>query len=255
MAVAINAVEQDVYPPRVLVSVTGLTLTDSIDVYRVVAGVRTLLRAGHSDSVSDPAYLVLDAELDYGVPVTYLAVVNGSDEYTAGPSTYLLDGGKPVFSDAISNNAAEVVIVAWDELSYATQASVLKLPGRNSVVSGDVGMYESSMEVFLEAGSSVANFRDLLASATARTLQLRNDLGTVSDYVAVISWRERLYSQDRTDTRRIFVLDLVQVAAWADALEASGYTYQDLADTYSAGTYSQLGTDFATYLALSQGEF
>ena len=43
--VEVTATEQDVYPPRVLVSVTGVPLGSSLEVYRVVGADRTLVRA------------------------------------------------------------------------------------------------------------------------------------------------------------------------------------------------------------------
>jgi hypothetical protein len=256
MVVAISAVEQDVYPPRVLISVTGLTLGDSVELYRVVSSERTPIRAGSSDSVTDPSFVRVDAELPFGVPVTYLAVVNGSTELTDGPDTYVLSGGKPVVTDAITGVAAEIIIVAQPSRTRSPEYSMFKVGGRNVVVRGDRGMYESEIELFVEAGSSADNFTDLLDSATEGVVQIRNSIGTISDYVAILKDEERLYSQDRTDERRLFVLQVAEVEGWADALEAKNYTLLDIANYYGvSGTLADIDSDFTTLLGIAQGDF
>ena len=117
-AAAIAVVEQPSWPARVLVTVSGLTLGDSISVYRDVGGERTLLRAGTSAVVTDPSFLVLDAELPFGVPVTYVAIVNGEVTYTSAADTYVLVGGKVAITDALTGLAAEVVIQEWTTKTY-----------------------------------------------------------------------------------------------------------------------------------------
>lgn len=82
MPVALTATLQDVFPPRVLLTVTGLTVTgtpDAVELFRVVAGERTPVRAGSTDAVTDTAFVRVDAELPFGVPVRYEADVNGDN--------------------------------------------------------------------------------------------------------------------------------------------------------------------------------
>lgn len=256
-SVGITAVEQDTYPPRVLVSVTDLNLGDSIQLYRVVGGERTLVRAGEDDSVSDPAFLRVDAELPFGVPVTYTALVNDEHEFSVGPTTYTLPGGKVALSDAISGSSAEAVIRAWPEKNYYRQASRFKVGGRNVVVLGDLGMFEGEIELYVETTSSRDNLFALLESATQGIVQLRQMGGYdgVDSYVAVIGVGERRYSQDGSDQRRTFVLDVSEVESWAPALEATGYTLQDIADAYDGLTLNDLAGDFDTLLDIAQGDF
>ncbi|MDG4821282.1 hypothetical protein O7635_05370 [Asanoa sp. WMMD1127] len=78
MPVAITATEQNVYPPRVQIVVTGLTLGDNVEIYRVVDGRDSLVRASTREDITDTSLAVIDAELPFGVPVSYFAYVNGS---------------------------------------------------------------------------------------------------------------------------------------------------------------------------------
>lgn len=260
MAVAISAVEQDFYPPRILVSITGLTLTDDVIVYRVISAQRTELRAGSVQDIADTSFLVLDAELPFGVPVTYLAVVNSVTEYSTSATTYILgDGGddtKVVFTDAVSGAGAEAIIVAWPDKQYAPQSAVFVVGGRQLAVStGGVGMYTADIELVFEATTSLDNFYTLLNTATEGVIQFRADTSE-SDYWTVQRITESRYSNDWDDERRTVLISVAQVESWAAALEARGFTYQDVADYYGAsGHYTDVSDDYATYLAVAQGDF
>jgi hypothetical protein len=255
-AAAISAAQQDVYPPRVQVSVTNLVIGDSVAIYRVVGGVRTLIQAGFTDSVADPSFLRIDAMLPFGVPVSYVAEVNGVD-YSTSATTYTLPGGKVVISDAIAGLAAEVVIDAWPEKAYDPQATVFKPAGRNVVVSGVFGQWEGDLELSTETTAAADQLRLVLATATQGVVQLRQPGGYdgVDSYFAFTSYRERRYSQDGSDQKRIHIVHALEVDGWAAALAASGFTYQDLADAYAGLTYANLAADYPTYLALAQGDF
>ncbi|WP_139337852.1 hypothetical protein [Micromonospora avicenniae] len=229
-----------------LISVTGLTVGDSVELYRVASGERSALRAGADADVSDTSFLRVDAEMPFGVPVSYLAVVNGSDEYTTAPASYTLPGGKVAVTDAISGASAEVVILAWDEKASSRQSSVFKVGGRNVVVSGDMGMFESDLELFTETTSTRDNLRALLAGATEGVVQIRQPGGYdgVDSYLAVLGTTERRFSQDGSDQRRIFALSVAEVEGWAPMLEARGTTLQDIADAYASTETATLVGDY-----------
>lgn len=248
--------EQDAYPPRVLVSLTDLVIGDAVELYRVVGGVRTLVRAGTSDAVTDPSFLRIDAELPFGVPVSYVAVVNGY-EYATGATTYTLTGGKVALSDAVTGLSAEVVILAWPEKQYAPRASTFRVGGRNVVVAAQMGGYTGAIELYVETTSRLENLRALLAAATEGVVQMRQPGGYdgVDSYIAPLGAPERRFSQDGSDERRVVTLEAVEVEGWAPALEAAGFTYADLEAAYTGLTYADLAGDYATYLALAQAEF
>jgi hypothetical protein len=256
MVVAISADEQDVYPPRVLVTVTGLTAGDDVAVYRVVSATRTAVRAGTTTDAPGTAWLALDAELPFGVPVSYLAVVNGT-EYATGTDTYDLPGGKVVVSDAITGLAAEVIIGAWPEQRYSRPTTRMVVGGRNVAVSGSLPGWQGEIEFFLSTYGGAVNLLDLLRSATEGVVQIRQAGGYdgIDCYVQVADARVRRFSQDGSDPKRLVIVDALEVEAWAPTLEARGFTYADLADAYDpGGTYADLAGDFATYLDLAQAE-
>lgn len=255
-AATFTATEQATYPPRVLLTLADLTIGDDVALYRVVGGVRTAVRAGTAVDVTDPSFLVLDAEIPFGVPVSYVATVNGV-EYTTSPVTYTLPGGKVALSDAITGLAAEVVVSAWPSQSYDPRSSVFRVAGRNIVVSTPTSMWTGSLELYVEATSSVENLRALIANATEGILQIRQPGGYdgVDAYFVAVGVAIRRYSQDGSDERRIIALDAVEVEGWAPALEAQGFTYADLEAAYTGLTYADLAGDYATYLLLAQATF
>lgn len=257
-AAAITVAEQPTWPARVLVSVTGLTLGDSVSVYRVVGGVRTLLRAGETTSVTDTSFLVLDAELPFGVPVTYVAVVNGAITYTSSEDTYELVGGKVAITDAIAGLSAEVVIQEWTSRTYDRRNTAFRIGRRNVVVSGALGQFTSSLTLLTETTSSLENLLDVLAEATGATVQIRQPGGydRIDSHVVVTRVEPTRYDEaDGTDDRALILLDVVETDPWSYQLIAAGYTLQDIADAYSTLTLTDLSNDYATLLALSQGTF
>jgi hypothetical protein len=254
-APSIAATAQDTYPTRVLVSVTDLTIGDDVAVYRVVSGERTAVRAGSSDAVTDPSFLVVDAELPFGVPVSYLAVVEGV-EITTAAVTYTLAGGKVAVTDAITGLAAEVVILAAPERAYDPRSTTFRVGGRNLAVIGATAGFTGSIELYVETTSSRENLLELLAGATEGVVQIRQPgaYDGVDCHVAVLGVTERRWSQDGTDQRRVVALEVLEVEPWADTLAAATYTYADLEALYTGLTYANLAAGYATYLALAQAE-
>jgi len=253
--------EFDLFPPTVAVAVSGLTPGDDVELYRFTASQgRTLLRNGTASSVTDTGFLTVDGELPFDEPVSYIAVVNQVAEYVSSPVTYDLPGGKAVLSDAITGLASQFVILSWPEKEYDRQATVFKVGGRNVVIVGDLGMFEGQIEIFFEAYSSTENFRELLATATEGVLQLRRPLSTydgIDCYLSVVNARERRYSQDGTDGRRVWSLQVAEVEAWSSGQVAQAYTWQDVIDFYASasGTWADLVSDHATWLAVQQADF
>jgi len=258
MTVAITATEQDVYPPRVLVSVTGLTLGDDIAVYREVSGERSLLRAGSASDVTDTSFVRTDAELPFGEPVRYVAVVNSTTEYATSLVTYTLPGGKVTLTDAVTGLSAEVVILNVGDKTYDRNSARFRVGGRNVVVSSDWGQYEGSHDLVTETTSQRDNVMDLLATATEGVIQIRQPGGYdgIDGYLAVDGATERRFSPDGSDERRILTIQFAETEAWAESLEARGFTLQDIADYYGAsGTLQDIADDFTTLLDIAQGDF
>lgn len=255
---AITAAEQGSWPVRVLLSVTAIPEFATVELYRVVGGARTLVRAGFVSEVTGGTLLRIDAELPFGVPVSYVAVVDGGDEeVTTSAVTYVLVGGNVAVTDAVSGLAAEVVILAWDEKARDGDATLFRAAGRNVVVGSPLSQPTSTVELFVRTTSAAENLSTVLSNATSGVVQLRQPGGYdgVDGFYAVLRAVERRWSQDGSDERRRFVVDVAEVDGWAPVLEARGYTLQDVADVYDGLTLAHLDADFATLLALAQGVF
>lgn len=259
MAVAITADEQDSWPPRVLVSVTGLTIGDVVTIYRRTPdGEFTAVRGAVDVEVADTSLVRVDAELPFGTTLSYVAIVNDTDRYDSSTLNVTLTGGKAALSDAITGDAAEVVITAWPEKRYERSASTFRVGGRNVVVLGRRPGFTGTIEISIETDAARQNVNDLLEGATAGTLQLRQPgpYGGVDSYIVVVADTEMRWSQDGTDERRRWALDVLEVEPWAADIEAAGYTLQDIADAYDTPlTLDDLSGDYATLLDIAQGEF
>lgn len=260
---AITVDEQtSAWPPRNLVSVTGLVAGDDVEVYREVAGARTLVRAGSATDVSDPSFVRVDAEFPFGVPVHYVAVVNGADAASAGPDTYTLPGGKVALSDAITGLAAEVVVLSWPDKTRERDATIFRVgtdtgASRNVVVARGLSQPTGVLDLVTQTASALDQLVALLAGATQNIVQLRQPGGyhDVDMYAAVVQAVTRRWSQDGTDERRITSLTYAEVDGWSAELANAGYTLQDIADVYAGQTLADLAGDYATLLDIAQGEF
>jgi hypothetical protein len=128
----INAFAQSVFPPRNLVSATGLTGDDIVTatLYRQVGTALTAVRAASGINVTGQATLLrVDAEQPFGVSLTYAAVltdVNGS-QWTvySGPITSTVTSD--VISDAVRGVGAAVKVespLGWKRDRDATQFNI-----------------------------------------------------------------------------------------------------------------------------------
>jgi hypothetical protein len=258
MVAALSAVEQDTWPPRMLLSATGLSGGGVLYIHRVVAGQRTPVRGANSYVMTgDTSHVVVDAEMPFGVPFSYVLTENGVESLAQGPFTLTLVGGKVALTDAITGQAAEVVIVSIGDRAREAPSSVFNIDGKNRVVSGPVGQYRTTIEYFTETTSISDSLRNLLATATQGIVQQRQPGGYdgVDDYLAILGASDRRFSQDGSDERRIWSVQVAQCDGWGANLEARGFTYQDVADTYAGLTYADLAGDYATYLAVAQGDY
>lgn len=257
-APTIAVTEFALFPPRNAVAIEGLTPGDDVEVYRVVEGQRQLMRDGTHAAVTDTSLVVVDGELPFGKSVYYLALVNSSAEYATTADVYDLPGGKPILSDAVTGESSQFVITSWPSKQYERQASVFKVGGRNVVVSGEVGQFEGRMEIFFEAFSSSEAFLSLLENATEGILQLRSPVASykgVDCWLVVLSASEDRFSQDGTDERRMWVLEVAETDPWSSGFVARSFTYADVATFYTGLTYADLAGDHARYVDILLADF
>lgn len=252
-------VQAEFWPPRVLVTVTGLATypVDHITIYRQVAGVRTVLRGANNVVLGgSDGFVRTDAELPFAVPVTYVAALTAgalSFEITAAPVTAAI--AKVALTDAINGNAAQVVIIAWPEKTSPRPSSTYQVGGRVVVVSSPrAATPASALEVMTETDSARENLDTLLGTATSGVIQLRSEdpikYGDVDAYLAVTEDRRERWSQDGSDQRRRWTLTVQEVEAWPVGLEAGGFTLQDLNDAYPV-SLQQIADSFATLLDIA----
>lgn len=249
----ITATLQATYPPRILITVTNLTPGQTVSVERTAVGDSTRAKVRQADevTVTDPSLVLLDAEEPLGVALTYHLIINGAEVASVGPITATIS--KAALSDAISGSAAEIVILAWPDKSRDSSASVFKVGGRNIVVSGSRGQFTSEVTIFTETELARQSLLALLDSATQNILLLRQPGGYygVDAYLSVLSDTESRFSQDGSDERRTWKLDVAEVGPWAVSLPVQTFTLQDIADTYVGLTLADLANDYATLLEVA----
>lgn len=259
MVATLAAAEQDTWPPRVLLTASGLSIGNQTTIFRVVAGARTAVRGALAVFVDSTALVVVDAEMPFGVPVTWVLHVNGADVDTQGPVTLTLAGGKVALTDAITGLAAEVAILSVSDRARDAPSTVFNIDGKNRIISGRVGQYRATVEYFVETAAGSNAVAALLGTCTQGIILQRSPDASryegTDDYLAVLSAADRRFSQDGTDERRIWQVQVAQCDGWSNQLEARGYTYQDVADAYAGLTYADIAGDYLTYLALAQGDF
>jgi hypothetical protein len=257
MAGSLTVTAQTAYPPRKLITATGLT-NATFTIYRTVGGQRTAVRGAREQYIwPTTVFVVVDAEFPFATPVTYELEEAGVIVDTDGPTTTTLPGGLVALSDAINGLAAEVMIGTIDDLAGSTNSTVYNTDGLNRVVGSPLGQPSTVIEYLTLTLTARDDLRELLAGATANIIQQRGpDPAYDADcYLAILGTAERRFSQDGTDPRRITAVTAAYVTGWPTGLEAAGYTYQDVADFYTGLDYADVAADFATYLALAQGDF
>lgn len=245
------------WPPRKLLTVTGLPGGSYVTVNRIVGGQRTPVRDLNNVLVAATTTVAVDAELPFGLPVTYELIDAGAVTDTDGPYTATLTGGNVALSDAITAVAAEVVIFAHDDLVSDAEATVFQVDGANYVVSDRLGQPVATWEFYTETTTAHDDLMTLLGTCTTGVFQMRQPGGYagVDGYYAPLSVATRRFSQDGSDQRRITAVRMAETSAWHVLMLARGYTLQDVADAYAGLTLADLAADYATLLLLAQGDF
>lgn len=257
LGAGLTAVEQDIWPPRMLVSATGLGIGDAVTIYRTVGSTRTALRGATEVTADDPALVVVDAELPFGTPIAYTLAVDEVDVASTATAAHTLVGGKVAITDAIEGTAAEVVVTAWPTKRRERQASTYRVGERTVVVSGPLGSATSDIEILTETDTARTNLESLLEDATGGIVQIRQvgGYGGVDAYLATLGVVEARMSQDGTDQRRLITLAVAEVEAWPDTYTARGYTLADIATAYTGLSLADLAGDYSSLLAVAQHDW
>ncbi|MFI6249053.1 hypothetical protein [Streptomyces sp. NPDC051016] len=232
----VNATPQSVFPPRNLVSVTGLEADDIVTatIYRQVGADRTVLRAANGIDVTGTDVLLrIDAEQPFGVSLNYAAELVDlyGNVWTAfsGPITSTVTSD--VISDAIRGIGAAVKVESPLEWSRSREATKFNAGGRIIVVGKKRSAPSTTMTVRTITDADGDALNAVLDDLTEGVLLFRkqNSLSRLDGTYALTDDTE---SPNWYDQIRWFQLELQSTETWADVLEAAGFTLQDIADNF-----------------------
>lgn len=242
----VNATAQSVFPPRNLVSVTGLLADDitSVTVYRQVGTNRTAVRAASGIGTTGANVLLrVDAEQPFGVSLNYAAVLTDvlGNQWTvlSGPITSTVNGD--VVSDAIRGIGAIVKIETPLEWKRTREATTFNVGGRLIVQGRPRSAPSTTFTMRTESDVQGDALDTVLDGATEGVLLIRKQvsLPRLDGHFALLDDNE---APTWYDAYRWWQLDVVKTDAWPDSLEAQGFTLQNIADNFS--TLQDIATAF-----------
>ncbi|WP_262059661.1 hypothetical protein [Streptomyces sp. STR69] len=254
----VNATAQSVFPPRNLVSATGLTGDDitTITLYRQVGSDLAAVRAASGvDVTGQSSFLRVDAEQPFGIALNYAAVltdVQGA-QWTvfSGPITSTVDSD--VVSDAIRGVGAAVKIESPLEWKRDRDATTFNINGRIVVQGKPRSARSGTLTVRTETDDDGDSLNDLLDNATEGTILVRKQV-SLSRLDGTYAFTDDTESPNWYDELRWFALSIVKSDDWPDVMEAAGFTLQDIANNFS--TLSDIAAFFPTnLLAIAQYDF
>lgn len=233
---AISVSQQSVFPPRNLVSLTGMAAEDivSATIERQVDTDRTAVRAALGvDVTGEDVLLRVDGEQPFNVAATYVATLTDSTGgqwelvSTSVTSTVAAD----VISDAVRGIGAPVTIQAWPSKRRTREATVFNVGGRLVAVGRPRSGASASITVRTLTDEDGEALQAVLDAATSGVILIRKQstMSGVDGYLAVVADdEERMWH----NPVRFWQLETVEAEAWPDVLEAAGYTLQDIADNF-----------------------
>jgi hypothetical protein len=254
----INATPQSVFPPRNLVSATGLTGDDitTITLYRQIGSDLGAVRAaGGIDVTGQSSFLRVDAEQPFGVSLNYAAVltdVNGA-QWTvfSGPITSTVESD--VISDAIRGVGAAVMIESPLEWKRDRDTTTFNINGRIIVQGKPRSARSGTLTVRTETDDDGDALNELLDNATEGTILVRKQV-SLSRLDGTYAFTDDTESPNWYDEFRWFAMSIVKSDDWPDVMEAAGFTLQDIANNFSI--LSDIAAFFPTnLLAIAQYDF
>jgi hypothetical protein len=242
---------------RVAITVSDLPTVDvtTWSLWRSDGTTAVLVRGAIDRPADGETAVIYDREAPLNTPVMYYAewiyiptstVVRDNSGFV----TVLAD--RPLLSEPISGELAQVTIVVWPERSRTARASVLAVARRSNpiVISDLMGPASSSPVLRTDDVEQREALRLILESGLA--VQLRATCVGVDDaYLAVQSWTMRRRSNNALDPVRFHDLTVIEIDQPNPQLEAIGDT---LADLHAAepGNLGDIADRWSTLLEIAQ---
>ena len=233
----VNATAQSVFPPRNLVAATGLTGDDIITatLYRQVGTDLFAVRAASGVDVTGQASLLrVDAEQPLGVSLNYAAQLTDlyGQQWTvsSGPFTSTVDAD--VVSDAIRGIGAAVKIESPLEWKRDRDSTQFNINGRIVVVGKPRSARSGTLTVRTETDDDGDDLNDVLDNATEGVLLVRKQV-SLTRLDGTYALLDDTESPNWYDEFRWFQLNVVKSDDWPDAMEAAGFSLQDIANNFS----------------------
>ncbi|MFF9238378.1 hypothetical protein ACF1AY_15795 [Streptomyces sp. NPDC014776] len=229
---------QSVFPPRNLLSLTGMSAGDitSVTINRMALGTATPVRAAVDVNVTGQNAMVrVDGEQPFGVPLTYQAVltdINGN-EWTVTSASITSTVPSDVISDAIRGVGAPCFIEAWPDKKRTREASVFNVGGRYVVVGKPRSTAQSTVTVSTDTNADGDALQSVLQGLTEGVLLIRKQVTDprVDSYLALLEDTEKPNWQ--TEYRE-WDLSVAEGQAWASTLEAAGFSLADIANNFTS---------------------
>lgn len=233
----VNATAQSVFPPRNLVSATGLTGDDIVTatLYRQVGTDLTAVRAASSVDVTGQASLLrVDAEQPFGVSLNYAALLTDlfGNQWTvySGPITSTVSSD--VISDAIRGVGAAVKVESPLGWKRDRDSSQFNVNGRIVVVGKPRSARSGTITVRTETDVDGDALNSVLDNATEGVILVRksSSLTRLDGTYALLDDSE---DPNWYDEFRWFQLNVVKADDWPDVMEAAGFTLADIAANFA----------------------
>ncbi|MYR84092.1 hypothetical protein GTY41_03815 [Streptomyces sp. SID685] len=228
---------QSVFPPRNLVSATGLAGDDitTVTLYRQDGTGLTPVRAASGiDVTTQSSLLRVDAEQPLGVSINYAAALTDlyGQQWMVYSASVTSTVASDVISDAIRGVGAAIHIEEWADKKRTRDASVFNINGRYVVVGKTRSAAQASITVSTDTSDDGDALQDVLANATEGTILIRaqTTINGVDGHLAILDDDEKRNWQIEY---REWDLDTAEADPWPDTLEAAGYTLQDIANNFS----------------------
>lgn len=244
--------------PSVLITVTGLTAGNVIDITRQAPSEDAKRVRGAVSHVMTSATLVLvDTVPSLGRLLTYALSVNGV--YTTSATTTVTYTGHHLLTDVATGEGVEVQILnTEDQRTQSARVTVLQPVG----AAFPVALYDTragisgTLSVLAPDRSTSQALERLLATGRPIASRHRFDFCDIESI-------EYVYPLDVSNSRfnragaRTFSLPYMEIDLPDPRLETVLVTLQDIDDWYSplSGTLLTISTDFATLLDIASDDF